>query len=188
MTNLHSTIKAKDVEAAAFGRRKKHEEVRSLNHQFRVDRSRVYGKVGQMVNDDKENDRPKFKNDCSSTPVDAYTFESVEEASRFWRQFWEGWGTGNEDPGWLEENNLLSIVACHHLKRKAGLLEHRKQLRSCQRRKVGARLGQILRLTNFWWKRVCSLHVNVVTAFRSIAEWKGEYPKWFSEGKKRLIP
>lgn len=48
MTNLHSTIKAKDVEAAAFERRKKHEEAISLNHQFRVDQSRVHGKMGQM--------------------------------------------------------------------------------------------------------------------------------------------
>ena len=90
MTNLHSTIKAKDVEAAAFGRRKKHEEARSLNHHFRVDSSRVYGKMGQMVNGDKENDRPKFKNDYSYTQVDANTFESVEEGRRFCRQLWEG--------------------------------------------------------------------------------------------------
>ena len=27
-----------------------------------------------------------------------------------------------------------------------------------------------------------------MTIFRSIANWKGDYPKWFAEGKTRLIP
>ena len=41
------------------------------------------------------------------------------------------------------------------------------------------------RLANFWWKRAESLHVGVATAFQVISSIDGEYPLWFSEGKRR---
>ena len=88
--------------------------------------------MGQMVNDDTENDRLKFKNDYSSTQVD--TFESVEEASRFGDSCGGSEGLGTKTQAGWRIYNLLSICTCHHLKRKAGLFEHRKHLRSCQRR------------------------------------------------------
>lgn len=43
-----------------FSRSKKQEEARVLNQQFQTDASRVYANMREMVNKDKENDRPRY--------------------------------------------------------------------------------------------------------------------------------
>ena len=44
------------------------------------------------------------------------------------------------------------------------------------------------RVVNYWWKRACTLHEGVASAFKTITSSSCEYPKWFTEGKTRLIP
>ena len=43
-------------------------------------------------------------------------------------------------------------------------------------------------LKNYWWKRACALHEGVTCAFKTITSSSCAYPKWFTEGKTRLIP
>ena len=44
------------------------------------------------------------------------------------------------------------------------------------------------RVVNYWWKRACALHEGVTSAFETITSSSCAYPKWFTEGKTRLIP
>ena len=44
------------------------------------------------------------------------------------------------------------------------------------------------RVVNYWWKRACTLHEGVASGFKTITSSSCEYPKWFTEGKTRLIP
>ena len=41
---------------------------------------------------------------------------------------------------------------------------------------------------NYWWKRVCSLHEGMASAFKAVADISMAYPKWFTEGKTSLLP
>ena len=46
---------------AAFGRKKRQEEAKSLNDQFRTDPGRVYARINQIVAEDPDNAHPKYK-------------------------------------------------------------------------------------------------------------------------------
>lgn len=66
-----------------FSRSKKQEEARALNQQFQTDASRVYTNMREMVNEDKENDRPRYIADDQANHGEREMFNHIEEASEF---------------------------------------------------------------------------------------------------------
>ena len=77
-----------------FYRRQEHQEARHVNHQFEVDAGQVYASTREALNNDKENERPKY------TPADKKNaerkmFENIEDASSFWIQLSKSQGRGN---------------------------------------------------------------------------------------------
>ena len=78
-----------------FCRRKKNEEARVLNQQFKDDAGRVYANMRKMLAKDENCDRPKYEGVSRNTLEEqGERFGSIEEASSFWRGLWEGKGTG----------------------------------------------------------------------------------------------
>ena len=68
-----------------FSRSKKQEEARFLNQQFRIDASRVYANMREMLNKDKENNRPRYIADDQANQGEKDMFNNIEEASEFWK-------------------------------------------------------------------------------------------------------
>ena len=73
---------------AAFGRKKRQEEAKSLNDQFTTDPGRVYACINQIVAEDPDNAHPKYK--AASPTVEQSgggknMFEDIGEAEGFWR-------------------------------------------------------------------------------------------------------
>ena len=58
-----------------FYRRQKQEQARRVNHQFRVDAGQVYANMREILDKDKENERPKY------TPVDNKNAERKMKAA-----------------------------------------------------------------------------------------------------------
>ena len=110
-------------------------------------------------------------------------FNNVEEASEYWKNLWESEGTGDRCASWLKE--IRSVIQ----RRVPPPTDEDWDLDPVVAAKVLAKKNWSApgpnRLANVWWKRAESLHVGVATAFQAISSIDGEYPLWFSEGKKR---
>ena len=86
-----------------FSRSQKNEEARILNQQFQADTSKVYANMRELLDKDKENERPRYTTSDQNTQEDKEMFNNVEEASEYWRNLWESEGTGDRCASWLEE-------------------------------------------------------------------------------------
>ncbi|KAK2547706.1 hypothetical protein P5673_032270 [Acropora cervicornis] len=86
-----------------FSRSQKNEEARILNQQFQADTSKVYANMRELLNKDKEDERPRYTTSDQNTQEDKEMFNNVEEASEYWRNLWESEGTGDRCASWLEE-------------------------------------------------------------------------------------
>ena len=86
-----------------FSRSRKNEEARILNQQFQADTSKVYANMRELLDKDKENERPRYTTSDQNTQEDKEMFNNVDEASEYWRNLSESEGTGDRCASWLEE-------------------------------------------------------------------------------------
>ena len=86
-----------------FSRSQKNEEARVLNQQFQADTSKVYANMRELLNKDKEDERPRYTTSDQNTQEEKEMFNNVEEASEYWRNLWESEGTGDRCASWLEK-------------------------------------------------------------------------------------
>ena len=84
-----------------FSRKKKQEESRIANRDFKLDPGQVYADMNEMLKKDENSERPKYK--IPNQEEERDMFENIEEASNFWKELWEKKGTGNKCASWLEE-------------------------------------------------------------------------------------
>ena len=169
------------------GRRKKQEETRALNQQFKQDPGRVYSSFTAILDSDKEAERPVYKLGNNETDCTDKRFESTEDASEFWRELWQKESTGNKDAEWLKEIKAVihgNVPPPSEEDWDLGTLESVRVIK----KKRNWSAPDPDRIANFWWKRAHALHHNVTSAFRSIANSLENYLLWFSTGKSSLIP
>ena len=170
-----------------LSRSKKQEEARVLNQQFQTDASRVYANMREMLNKDKENDRPRYIADDQANQGEREMFNNIEEASEFWRTLWETEGTGDRNTAWLEEIRSAIHSRVPEPAEEDWDLDETDTAKVLTKKKNWSAPGPD-RLANFWWKRAHSLHKGVAIALHSISRRDEGYPQWFSEGKTSLIP
>ena len=72
-----------------FYRKKKQEVSPVINQQFSTVPGRVFANLSGMLKRDPENERPRYKDPGKGARDDSRMFESIEEASGFWRKLWE---------------------------------------------------------------------------------------------------
>ena len=72
-----------------FSRSQKNEEARVLNQQFQADTSKVYANMRELLNKDKEDERPRYTTSDQNTKEEREMFNKIEEASEYWRNLWE---------------------------------------------------------------------------------------------------
>ena len=72
-----------------FDRKRKQEVSPVINKQFNTVPGRVFANLSGMFIKDPENERPRYKDPGKGARDDSRMFESVEEASGFWRKLWE---------------------------------------------------------------------------------------------------
>ena len=86
-----------------FSRSEKNEEARIRNQQFQADTSRVYANIRELLNKDKEDERPKYTTSDQNTQVEIEMFNKIKGASKYWRNLWESKGTVDRCASLLEE-------------------------------------------------------------------------------------
>ena len=173
----------------SFGRKRRQEEAKVLNHQFKEDPGRVYATITMMAEEDPDNARPKYKvaRNEDQTSASKGVFSDIVEAEGFWRRLWEERGTGDENAEWLKEIELA--ISQHVPLPTVGTwtLETNEAVKVILKKRNWSAPGPD-RVVNYWWNRACTLHEGVASAFKTITSSSCEYPKWFTEGKTRLIP
>ena len=130
-----------------YYRRKKHEEARRLNHQFSVDAGQVYTNMREVLDKDKENERPKYT-PADNKNAERKMFENIEDASSFWIRLWESQGTGNRKALWLEDIRSAIYSRVPHPLEKAWELDTMEATKLLARKKNWSAPGPD-RLTNF---------------------------------------
>ena len=114
-------------------------------------------------------------------------FGSIEEASSFWRELWEGEGTGNSQAEWLNEVRDAIFSKVPPPTEEAWTLETTEAVGILKRKKNWSAPGPD-KLVNYWWKRAQVLHEGMARSFEAISRSDDDYPSWFAEGKTSLIP
>lgn len=74
-----------------------------MNKQFELDPGRVYSNLKKIIETQEGVDKPKYDHGLQDEGQDERLFNDVEEATRFWKSFWETQGTGNTSALWLDE-------------------------------------------------------------------------------------
>ena len=172
----------------AFGRNKKNKEAKVLNQQFKEDAGRVYANMREMLAKCEDCDRPKYKGANGNTAAEEKEkFGSIEEASSFWRELWEGEGTGNSQAEWLNEVRDAIFSKVPPPTEEAWTLETAEAVGILKRKKNWSAPGPD-KLVNYWWKRAQVLHEGMARSFEAISRSDNDYPSWFAEGKTSLIP
>ncbi|XP_068750863.1 uncharacterized protein [Montipora capricornis] len=175
---------------AAFGRKKRQEEAKSLNDQFRTDPGRVYARINQIVAEDPDNAQPKYK--AASPTVEQSgggknMFEDIGEPEGFWRTLWEEQGSGDENAGWLKEIEEGIRQRVPPASQEEWDLETAVIAKVISKKRNWSAPGPD-RVVNFWWKRAYAVHEDVKINFKGISESLQAYPEWFAQGKSSLIP
>ena len=141
----------------------------------------------EMINRNGEGKRPKYQDTGPASEECQNFFENIETASRFWKVLWGQKGSGDANAKWLEE--VESAINCRvptPPNEKFGL--GKDQAVNTPRKKRNWSASGPDRLANFWWKKVYSLHTEVVKSFENIVQGEHTYPLWFAQGKTTLIP
>ena len=128
-----------------------------------------------MAEEDPDKARPKYKiaRNEDQTSASKGVFSDIVKAEGFCRRLWEERGTGDENAEWLKEIELAISQRVLSPTVGAWTLEKRNWSAPGPDRVV-----------NYWWKRACTLHEGVASAFKTITSSTCEYPKWFTEGRR----
>ena len=114
-------------------------------------------------------------------------FSDIAEAEGFWRTLWEESGSGDENAEWLEEVEIAFSGRVPRPSEEAWDLTSAEAVKVILKKKKWSAPGPD-RVVNYWWKRACSLHEGMVSAFKVVADTSMTYPAWFTEGKTSLLP
>ena len=171
----------------AFIRKKKVEEARCVNSQFKTDPGKVYASFNKVIESDTTDERPKFKNSVDNEENSRSLFENIGQACAFWKELWTKEGTGDEKAGWLNDIRSAINGRVSQYNEMEWVLETSQAVGELKKKKNWSAPGPD-KIANFWWKHVNVVHDGVIKAFRSIGTRTDAYPLWFAEGKTTLIP
>ena len=122
-----------------------------------------------MAEEDPDNARPKYKvaRNEDQTSASKGVFSDIVEAEGFWRRLWEERGTGDENAEWLKEIELAISQRVPSPTLGAWTLETNEALKVTLKKRNWSAPGPD-RVVNYWWKRACTLHEGVASAFKTI--------------------
>ena len=71
-------------------RKQKQEESKVLNGLFQADPGSVYSSFNEMIKEEKDNTRPKYKTPkCTTEGTERQMFENLDEVCSYWKLLWE---------------------------------------------------------------------------------------------------
>ena len=151
-------------------RKQKQEESKVLNGLFQADPGSVYSSFNEMIKEEKDNTRPKYKTpQCTTEGTERQMFENIDEASSYWKLLWEQSSTSISTTrvSWLNDvkrgfDKLLPAPPADFFQ-----LSTEASTKVIKQKRNWSAPGPD-RLTNFWWKKATCLHQGIATCFAAI--------------------
>ena len=138
----------------SFVRRKKLYEARQVNLEFQQDPGNVYSCFGKMLEKQQEKEKPRYDRTLlQGQQEEMRKFEDIEEASEFWRELWDGTGSGNAGMEWIEDVREAIREVVPEIPTTEFKLTGDKVRQTIRKKKNWSAPGLDL-LAIFWWKKV----------------------------------
>lgn len=148
----------------------------------------MYTTFGEILDNQSDNDRPKYNATTQSTNQNNNKYTDIVEASSFWRGLWEEEGNGDAEVGWVKEIEEAMEHVVPEVPTNTWNLSVEQVSKIINRKKNWSAPGPD-RIANFWWKKATILHKGIAISFQATSQLKDlQFPTWFSEGKTTLIP
>ena len=183
LTKLIEKLKAK-VHRLVRKRKKKiyYDNSRRWNRKFKEDQKRVYSTFRSIVNENPEDEFPVFKEMKSENNFFNNASSDVEV---FWRTLWCKVDVGEPNVEWLNQIESVfeeKIPNVH----ESDLDINKGDIFNAIRKKRNWSAPGPDYITNFWLKKLTSIHQTIQKAFVIIINQEIMLPPWFCRGKTTL--
>ena len=183
LTKLICKLKA-EVRRKAKTRKKKlrNQKARELNSAFRKNQGQVFSKFKEIIEMDKENETPIYK----EIQKERKFFQEADEVINFWINLWCKTDTGNPDAEWLVEYTRLFENEIPDVYTGDINLESIDITKAIKKKRNWSAPGPDL-IVNFWLKRLSSLHETIRVLFMNIINGMCDVERWYCSGRTRLL-
>ena len=159
---LKQQIQAKAQRIKRFEKRNKHFQQNKI---FKEDAKKFYRELGKKKIDVDEPPEP-------------------EEVVDFWSNIWEKEKSHNKDSAWIKGQEDLRKDLKAQPWRAINVEETTCAINKSSNWKSPGKD----KVSNFWLKRLVSLHEDLANAYTKVTEHPEETPEWLTEGFTYLIP
>ena len=152
------------------------------NNKFKEKQSMVYNCFKDMINNDKENDQPIFK----EVPKSRKFFQSTEDVERFWKSLWTKQDEGNPNAEWLKETEEVFATMVPEIDHDDLITTPCEFLKNVKKKRNWSSPGPDL-IVNFWLKKLTVTHELTHKIFHELKNKLCRIPIWFSRGRTALL-
>ena len=159
------------------------EKSKKINTQFKEQQSKVFSDFKMQIEEQKDVEYPIH----TKRKEVKRTFTNVEDVENFWRGLWCKEDSGKPDAEWLKEIEGVFAEIVPEVHNGDIEISMNDIWSSIKKKKNWSGPGPDL-ITNFWWKKLTSLHVYIKRIFQTIINDEVLINEWFSRGITNLFP
>ena len=152
-----------------------------LNQKFENDQKSVYDHLKALIQETPDN--PVYREQTEST---RRVFDNVEDVESFWAELWEKHDSGDTNAEWLREIEDAFKLIVPTIDMTETTITTTDLVNALKKKKNWSAAGPD-KITNFWWKKMTSVHPLVHAAFQTIINSGVQVALWFSMGRVLLF-
>ena len=131
----------------------------------------------------KENTKKLYR-ELNSEAIEVHHPPNIEEVETFWSGIWEVNKTHNTDATWVQQQHDLN----KHINTQQWVTIDITETTEAIKRTQNWKAPGIDQLTNFWIKKITSVHCDLTVNFNEMIENPEIAPKWLTTGITSLLP
>ena len=131
----------------------------------------------------KENTKKLYR-ELNNERLDVHHPPNIKEVEAFWGDIWEKEKTHNTKAAWIQQQHELN----KHVETQQWEAIDTTETTEAINRTQNWKAPGIDQLTNFWIKKITSVHSDLATVYNDIVENPEKAPKWLTTGITSLLP
>ena len=133
------------------------------NHTFDQDPGKFYGHLRDILNQDKDKEKPKYEENRSSNNSKQTSSLTKEDFEKFWVPIWQNDQEGNLTSDWITEVRK-ALKEASPTQDNSPITITKKTKYNCVKKKKNWTSPGIDKITNFWIKEFSTLHAPLADA------------------------
>ena len=163
-------------------------KTRKANHTFNQDPGKFYGRLRDILNQDKDKEKPKYEENRSSNNSKQSSSLSKEDFEKFWVPIWQNDQEGNLTSVWITEVRK-ALKEASPTQDNSPITITKETVYNCVKKKKNWTSPGLDKITNFWIKEFSSLHALLADAITTlINDSSKSLPSWLAEGRTVMLP